>query len=252
MDSTKLFNGKSKIYSAFRPHYSEEAICFLYEEKIIRKTDVIADIGAGTGILTQALLKRGNMVFAVEPNQEMLEEMARTLQTNKRAKLINATAEHIPLGQNTVDVITAAQSFHWFNMELFQKECKRLLGCNKNVILMWNRKVQNCVIELERKKIRAEYCTVEDNYNNDWQQREQAVYRFYNGACFYKSFDNPISNTYGEFMGRALSDSRAPFPETSAYKRYADALTTYFAQYSNGQLLTIPNETIIYWGKMGG
>ncbi len=65
------FSGKAKTYAKFRPKYPEEFIEYLYNELGFEKESIIADIGAGTGIFTEQLLKKGSTVFAVEPNEDM-------------------------------------------------------------------------------------------------------------------------------------------------------------------------------------
>ncbi|KUG58851.1 class I SAM-dependent methyltransferase [Nesterenkonia jeotgali] len=92
---------------------------------------VIADLGAGTGILTRALLAGGASVHAVEPSAAMLQVLrARSPEDQlrpARLQLHQATAEATGLGQASCDVVVAAQAWHWFDDALVQEEVRRIL-----------------------------------------------------------------------------------------------------------------------------
>lgn len=250
MDNSALFNQKASLYAAFRPLYNADGIKYLYDHKIVDKNDLITDIGAGTGILTRPFLEYGNKVIAIEPNQEMRTIAFAKLRGYENFHTISATAECTTLADYSIDVVIVGQAFHWFDTAAFKRECQRILKGKKLVILMWNRKQQNCELEIERRKIRSKYCLANDKYNNNWHLREQAVKQFYNQNFCYKEFDNPIRNTYQEFIGRSLSDSRAPLPKSAEYIQYREELDSYFHKYSVEGRLIIPNQTIIYWGYL--
>ncbi len=250
MDCSNYFNHKALKYDSYRPTYSKESLKYLYERNIISKKDIIADVGAGTGILTKALLDCGNKVIAIEPNHEMRSIAFENLKNYKNFQIISATAENTTLNSNSIDAIFVGQAFHWFEIKAFKKECYRILKEKKLVVLIWNRKQPECEMEKERQKIREKFCSIHDKYNNNWNLRKQAIKQFYSNNYQYLSFDNIINNTYDEFIGRALSDSRAPFPNTVEYTQYCFALELYFKKYSKKDILVIPNQTIVYWGYL--
>ena len=70
-DSTTLFSGRAENYIKYRPTYPPELLSLLSMRCGLTPNSIISDIGSGTGILTEAFLKKGNPVFAVEPNAEM-------------------------------------------------------------------------------------------------------------------------------------------------------------------------------------
>lgn len=97
---------------------------------------VIADLGAGTGILTRELLARGAMVHAVEPSAAMTEVLrARAddapgnVQGHEpgRLQVHRTTAEATGLEEASCDVVVAAQAWHWFDDVLVQREVRRIL-----------------------------------------------------------------------------------------------------------------------------
>ena len=121
MDNTKKFNNKADKYSSGRPSYPKELIKTLYDMYGFNKSSVIADIGSGTGILTRQLLEMGSEVYAVEPNENMRKKAKAELARIEKFHSVNATAENTALIDRSVDHITVAQAFHWFDTALFKK-----------------------------------------------------------------------------------------------------------------------------------
>ena len=69
--ATARFSNRVEEYVRYRPNYPQAALAFLVNAHGLRPGQQIADIGSGTGIFTETLLRNGNSVFAVEPNREM-------------------------------------------------------------------------------------------------------------------------------------------------------------------------------------
>jgi SAM-dependent methyltransferase len=72
-DPTLRFSNRVKNYLKYRPAYPPAIIDTLRVECGLTPAAQIADIGSGTGLLTELFLRHGNPVFAVEPNREMRE-----------------------------------------------------------------------------------------------------------------------------------------------------------------------------------
>ena len=132
------FTSKADLYDKFRPKYSEEFIDYIYKYLGISDNTIVADIGAGTGILSEEFLKRGSSVICVEPNKKMLEQAKYKLQQFKKVAFINATAENTSIINSSVNIVTVGQAFHWFDKKAFLKECRRILIENGFVVLAWN------------------------------------------------------------------------------------------------------------------
>ena len=133
------FTGKAKIYNKYRSSYPVQCIDDIIASNPLNKNMIIADIGAGTGKLTELFLKRGIKVIAVEPNHDMINIARENL--NEYGNLIKFNeepAENTKIKNNSIDVITVAQAFHWFDKELFRNECKRILKENGTIAILWN------------------------------------------------------------------------------------------------------------------
>ena len=120
-DNRQLFTSKSDDYAKFRPSYPDAAVRWLKERTAAKR---VLDVGAGTGIFTQVLLKHFAEVSAVEPNNDMREKFRNALPATE---CFNAAGEATGLPENSFDLITVAQAFHWLDAEKFKKEAVRIL-----------------------------------------------------------------------------------------------------------------------------
>ncbi|WP_218220379.1 class I SAM-dependent methyltransferase [Nesterenkonia sp. Act20] len=122
-------------YDAARPRYPRDVVASIL---VIAPTrPVVADLGAGTGILSRALLAHGAHVHAVEPSIAMTEVLAARSQepdqtrgqdeVSPRLQVHRTTAEATGLGEASCDVVVAAQAWHWFDDALVQQEVRRIL-----------------------------------------------------------------------------------------------------------------------------
>jgi len=118
-------------YERGRPEYPVEAVRWLAGDE---PRDVV-DLGAGTGKLTRALVELGHRVTAIEPLPEMLELLPAAA---PGAFAILGSAEIIPLPDSHADVVTCAQSFHWFDHPVALPEIARILRPGGRLAYVWN------------------------------------------------------------------------------------------------------------------
>ena len=133
-----IFNGRANIYDKYRPSYPQALFDYLRYEIGITYSDVVADIGSGTGILSKSLLNICKQVYAIEPNNDMRKTAQLKFALNNNYISIAGTAENTTLQNHCIDYITVAQAFHWFNRKIFKDECKRILKKDGQAILIWN------------------------------------------------------------------------------------------------------------------
>src|SRR5262249_28331902 len=96
------------------------------------------DVGSGTGILTEPLLARGHVVYAVEPNAGMRAAAEARLTRYTRFHSIAGRAEATTLANASVHLAVAAQAFHWFDPAAARQEFMRILRPGGWVALAWN------------------------------------------------------------------------------------------------------------------
>jgi ubiquinone/menaquinone biosynthesis C-methylase UbiE len=126
VDSTHRFSNRVDDYVKYRPSYPREAIDFLLDLGLNQESR-IADVGSGTGILTELLLEHVGQVYAIEPNDEMRAAAVARLGVHDRFVSVAATAEVTTLPNRSVDLVTAAQAFHWFDTTRSLAEFRRIL-----------------------------------------------------------------------------------------------------------------------------
>jgi len=121
MDSKDKLTNKVNEYIKYRPSYPKEFIDYIINEVGISSKSTVADIGAGTGILTKQLGDRVKRIYAVEPNTNMRTACQEYCSDLKNVISIDGSAEDTGLENNSVDFITVAQAFHWFDRDKRKK-----------------------------------------------------------------------------------------------------------------------------------
>ncbi|HZE32997.1 MAG TPA: class I SAM-dependent methyltransferase [Actinoallomurus sp.] len=129
------FGGQAAAYAAERPGYPDAAIRWALEPVSARTPLRVLDLAAGTGKLTQGLLRTGAEVVAVEPDQAMLAELHRLL---PGVRALAGTAERIPLDDESVDAVVVGQAIHWFDPERAFPEIARVLAPGGVLAGLWN------------------------------------------------------------------------------------------------------------------
>jgi SAM-dependent methyltransferase len=133
-DATARFSGRAAAYAETRPSYPKAATDLL----AIDSSSIVCDLGSGTGIFTRLLLDAGATVYAVEPNDDMRVAAERELGGEARFHSVAARAESTTLADGSVDLVTAAQAFHWFDLAATRRESARILRPGGRAALVWN------------------------------------------------------------------------------------------------------------------
>lgn len=95
----------------------------------------MVDLGAGTGKLTRTLAALGHDVVAIEPLEEMLDQLRANV---PGVEALPGSAERIPVVDESADVLVAGQAYHWFDPELALPEIARVLRIGAAFGLIWN------------------------------------------------------------------------------------------------------------------
>jgi SAM-dependent methyltransferase len=129
------FASASDTYERGRPSYPDGLITELGRHWGLTPGCAVADVAAGTGKLARQLSAAGAWCLAVEPSATMRAECRLAC---PGVEVVAGTAESLPLGRNTVDLVTVAQAFHWFDPPRTLHEMARVLRPEGAVVLVWN------------------------------------------------------------------------------------------------------------------
>lgn len=237
-------------YTKSRPSYPKELINYLMEKGVINNNSIIADIGSGTGLFTQLLLETGATVFAVEPSQAMRTAAEHDLKKYPHFTSVNTTAENTTLQDKSVDMVSAATAFHWFDYDACKKEFKRILKPSGSVLLLWNLRLPELSpITQGYEIILRKYCP---QYKGIPPQQitEQKLVGFFDDAVDIIKLDNHQQFDLNGLIARLRSTAYALTPEQNGYDAMMNDITTLFHQYSENGLVTFPHLMKAYLGKL--
>ena len=248
MDTTSKFTSRANDYTIGRPTYSEDFLKSLYAIHGVSKESIIADIGSGTGKFAKQLLEKGSTVICVEPNDDMRNTAIQELQAYENFQAVKGTATETTLKDNSVDFVTVAQAFHWFDAKLFQKECRRILKPDGKIFLIWNMRDMSTELNQHCFEIYQKYCPEFKGFGGGIQKDDERIKQFFGGSYEYAEFDNPLVYDKEKFIKRSLSGSYSLKEGEEGYKGYIEALERVFKEYAVEGVLRMRNKTVVYWG----
>lgn len=250
LEPTKRFSTRVANYIKYRPHYPREVIDILRETSGLSPDWHIADVGSGTGILTELFLANGNPVCAVEPNGPMRTAAEQLLGGHATFTSVDGTAENTTLRDASADMVTAGQAFHWFDQGLAQQEFRRILKPSGWVMLIWNdRRLDATPFMTAYGKLLREYTI--DFAKVDHRQVDDAVLTEFFSPGGYETVTcgNEQTFDYEGLKGRLLSSSYAPEPGHPLYDPMIAELARIFDQYQSGGEVVFEYDTHIYLGR---
>jgi len=250
LDPTKRFSNRVEAYVKCRPRYPPKIIPLLQRECGLRSDSIVADIGSGTGFLSELFLKNGNRVFRIEPNAEMRAAGEQLLAQYANFTSINATAEATTLADASVDFVTAGQAFHWFDRDSARREFARILKPGGWVVIAWNG------FRPEKTPVVAGYHSVLLRYGTDYRDVRREIEDTYvetffaPGRCSVARFEFQQAFDFEGFKGRLLSASYAPQPGAPEYQPMIDDLRKVFDENQQNGTVAFDYDAEVYYGRL--
>jgi SAM-dependent methyltransferase len=250
LDPTKRFSNRVENYLKYRPTYPLEIIPLLESAASLSPESVIADIGSGTGLLTELFLRHGNPVFGVEPNPEMRAAGEKVLANYPKFSSVSGSAEATTLPDHSIDFVVAGQAFHWFDRQKARPEFVRILKPDGWVVLAWNG------YRVETSPLMAAYQDLVVRYGTDYSEVQREVVgcdveSFYApGSCKCSRFEFQQTFDYEGLKGRLLSASYAPEPNHHGYDQMLTDLRKIFVAQQKDGLVVFAYETELYYGRL--
>jgi ubiquinone/menaquinone biosynthesis C-methylase UbiE len=247
-DPKDRFTNRAVYYARFRPKYPEVILSYMAEELGFSNSSIVADIGSGTGILSELFLKNGNPVLGVEPNGEMRKAAEALLTEYPSFRSVNGSAEATALPNQSVDFITAAQSFHWFNPTTTRKEFLRILKPHGWVVLIWNTRRDSSPFMQAYNRVVNAYANEAHHVKHE-DVSEETIRNFL-GQYKSRVFDNHQLLNFEGLVGRLLSSSYAPLPGDSTYRPMMEELRGIYESNQRDGIVRMEYDTQVYSGQL--
>lgn len=252
-DPTTRFNGRVEHYLRHRPGYPEELPVYLESAGALFPDDVVADVGSGTGKLSEVFLRRGHRVLGVEPNAEMREAAERCLAGWPRFTSVDGRAEDTGLSGGSVDVVAAGQAFHWFHREACRREFDRIIRPGGRVILVWNDR------ESRAGPLMRGYESLLRTFGKDYDRVRRRgadageVEAFFgSGGCRRTVLPHHQDLDLEGFRGRLLSSSYVPGPGETGHEAMLREMEALFRRHQEGGRVRFTYTTRVFHGRLAG
>ena len=249
-DPTERFTRRVDHYGKYRPSYPRTVLDLLETRCGLTSASVVADVGSGTGLLSELFLNNGNRVFGIEPNKEMREAGERRLAHHPRFTSVAGTAEDTTLDEASVDFVTAGQAFHWFDAERARAEFARILEPGGRVVLVWNLRRKDATPFL------AAYERLLEAYRTDrgevelWRRSDEMADAFFGRGSFEKaSFDNEQVLDLDGLKGRLLSISYVPVQGEPGSEEMLRKTEVIFREHQANGRVRVEYDTKVYYGR---
>ncbi len=245
-DPKQRFSDRVADYIKYRPKYPKEVIDLLKKDIQFSPFDVVADIGAGTGLLTELFLSNGNFTYAIEPNDDMRTACSDLYGSDANIKVINGSAEFTQLADHSIDIVVAGTAFHWFDAAKTKREFARILKPSGHILLIWNVRKEDApftagyeeilhrhIPEYGASQHRKFDTEVISNFLHPRQMKRQVL-------ANSQSFD------WEGFKGRALSSSFMP-KQGLLHDEILKEMHNLFQRYEENGKVLFQYDTVMYY-----
>ncbi len=247
-NAVRRFDGRAADYALYRPRYPAAALRRLDLEIGFGPQKKVADVGSGTGILSELFLENGNTVFCVEPNREMRKMAESALRRyGRRFVSVAARAEKTGLHGGSVDLVSVGQALHWFDVGKTRAEFTRILKNGGHVSVFYNKRRKTGGVERAYASIVRKY---ERKKAEVRKADEELVREFFGNAGFCR-FEVPNCQRLdlGGMLGRLSSASYMPRPGTPGWDAVVTKVEGIFRGHPS-RPVKLHYDTVVYVGRL--
>jgi ubiquinone/menaquinone biosynthesis C-methylase UbiE len=249
-DATQRFSSRVENYVRYRPSYPPAVVELLQRECGLSASSAVADIASGTGIFTRLLLETGCRVYGVEPNADMRTAGEQFLAAFSRFTSVAGTAEATTLPDASVDLATAAQAAHWFDLGKAHQEFARILKPGGWAALVWNeRRTGSTPFLRAYERLILDYGT--DYKEIRHERTTDNIGEFFTPSPFQtRTFEISQQTDYRGLEGRLLSSSYTPSSDHANYVPMLKELRRIFDDHQVGGSVALEYNTRVYYGQL--
>jgi len=245
-EPTERFSDRVADYLSYRPSYPLAVVDTLLSECGLSGQSMIADIGSGTGIFTRLLLDKNLYVTGIEPNESMRKAAEQQLSNYRKFTSSGGQSEHTGLVDHSIDLVTAAQAFHWFKCDETRQEFGRILKSSGHVALIWNQRKLAQPFQKEYDAMLREYASDYNSVNHMNISYENIAEFFNPNKVYMFEFENAQVFDLTGFLGRMQSSSYTPAANTRAHAMLVQAARDLFDRYECGGEVRFEYVTRLY------
>jgi SAM-dependent methyltransferase len=251
MDNTHRFTGRAAIYDRYRQRYPADTILKLLQDWCdLQSNSLIADIGAGTGMLSEVFLAHGNPVIAIEPNQEMRTSCEHLLHAWPRLDIRDGTAEATGLPDASISMVAAGRAFHWFDIPRALTEFRRiLLPAGWLVLISLGRDKGEGLQSRDFEHLLTHH-GIDDNYARAGYRVHENLHDFFAADHHHTEIDGHQHLDWETFLGQTMSLSVVPQAGHPRAEAFRNLLRDYFNTYASNGILTAPTKCWIDAGRL--
>jgi len=253
-DPLNRFSDRVEDYVRYRPGYPAALLDYLRAHTGLRPGGAVADVGSGTGIFTGLLLAAGAKVFAVEPNDAMRAAAEAAFSGQAGFFSVKGTSEQTGLADRSVDLITCAQAFHWFDRVAAGREFRRIARPGAWCALIWNTGREDGA-EFARgyHDIKMKFGTDFTKVRHENANRDPTLGQFFGNAAWRKHvFDNHQTLDFAGLIGRMMSSSYAPKKGHPQHEPMLTALRELFDRCQQNGAVRMDYYTELFLGQLSG
>ncbi|WP_223066339.1 class I SAM-dependent methyltransferase [Paenibacillus caui] len=239
----KMTRDKALQYAKYRLPYSTAASRFVIETANVSQ-GLVADIGAGTGLLTEHFVGNVGKVFAIEPELAMRNVAHDLIGERQDIEYIDGAAENTKLPDQSIDLIVAANAYHRFQPASII-EFKRILKPNGMLAIFSY--YDDCNFLRDTMRV----CNIEQ-YNKRLAatRHKEPVQYFYGDSIPSRYlFKQEQSETWDEYWGAVVSGMESPDVSDEWFATFQKAHQQRFNDMATSGVITVKYSTEVWIGQ---
>lgn len=250
--SVHRFSNRADLYEQYRPGYPAALYTYLQQDVLTCDRAVIADLAAGTGIFTRPMIRWPNPLYLVEPNAKMLAIAQQKFTQYPSLHYRQSTVEQLDLPDQSIDLFTIAQAFHWLDASATKQSLMRVAKPGAQVAIIWSYRL---LLEPFARAYEQFIVRYSEDYEHSSQQKmkDELLDAFFAPAKpQYKEWEQRDWLDFDTLWGRTQSYSYFPEGKGALGLEMETHLRQLFDVYQQEGKVCLPYKTKLYVGPLLG